>query len=418
MSPVSGRATASLKELEPWDPAALATAQAPATSPALGGKRLTVCHVISSLMYGGGQSVALDLVRRLGREPDLDARLVLIGNQVADGLTQLDVPTTHVTAYDGRYNRPRSLARAAFALRRALRSDRTDIVHSHGWDCNAIVGLACAGLPIRHVVHQHVLADWVSSRRVVHVIRRGVTRVALGNRRTTWVAVSKAVKESMAGLVWLPQEAVRVLWNGVDLERFRPAATTSGDGVPVIGVAARLVPLKGLEYLIEALAILHRRGIECKLRIAGGGPVRETLAALAQSMGLSDRVALLGELRNIEDFYRSIDVLALPSLSEGLPLSVLEAMATGLPVVSTRVSGIPEAVLNGVSGTLVPPRDAPALADALEPLLRSKAMRERMGHAGRRRAEAEFSLERAAERIAILYREVAPSASPLKSNTR
>ena len=93
-------------------------------------------------------------------------------------------------------------------------------------------------------------------------------------------------------------------------------------------------------------------------------------------------------------------------------------MATGLPVVSTLVSGIPEAVLNGVSGTLVPPRDAPALADALEPLLRSKAMRERMGHAGRRRAEAEFSLERAAERIAILYREVAPSATPLNSNAR
>ena len=151
-----------VKEPEPRDPAALFTARARVTRPARGVNRLTVCHVISSLMYGGGQRVALDLVKWLGRESALETRLVLIGDRVADGLTLLDVPTTHVTAYDGRYNRPLSLARAAFALRRAIRSDRTDIVHSHGWDCNVIVGLACAGLPIRHVVHQHILADWVS----------------------------------------------------------------------------------------------------------------------------------------------------------------------------------------------------------------------------------------------------------------
>ena len=103
-------------------------------------------------------------------------------------------------------------------------------------------------------------------------------------------------------------------------------------------------------------------------------------------------------------FYRSLDVLALPSVAlEGLPLSILEAMAAGLPVVASQLSGIPEVVVNGVSGTLVPPRDAVALADALEPLVRSEPLRIRMGTEGRRRVESEFSLERMSSRVQALY---------------
>jgi glycosyltransferase involved in cell wall biosynthesis len=178
--------------------------------------------------------------------------------------------------------------------------------------------------------------------------------------------------------------------------------------VAVIGVAARLVPMKGLEYLVAAVAELHRRGLSCQLRIAGEGPSRSAVENLVSALNIPDRVSLLGEYKEMPQFYRSLDVFALPSVStEGLPLSVLEAMSTGLPVVSTLISGIPEAVVDGVTGTLVPARDANALADALEPLVRSRAQRDCMGQAGRYRAETQFSLERMTAEVAALYRDVA-----------
>ena len=205
-------------------------------------KGLTVWHVVSSLMYGGGQRVAVDLVRRLGREPGLQTRLVLIGETTADGFGHVNVPMTHVRAYDGRYNRPLSLMRAALALRRRLTSESIDILHTHGWDCDVIAGFARTGLPMRHVVHQHIVADWASSPRTAHRVRREVTRLALGRRGTTWVSVSAAVKRSLEGLTWLNPDRVQVVWNGVDLEQFRPTAVPRRNAVPVIGVAARSLP--------------------------------------------------------------------------------------------------------------------------------------------------------------------------------
>jgi glycosyltransferase involved in cell wall biosynthesis len=180
----------------------------------------------------------------------------------------------------------------------------------------------------------------------------------------------------------------------------------------VIGTAARLAPLKGLEYLVEAVAELHHRGVECELRIAGEGPTQKALESMVRTLRIADRVSLLGLCHQMPDFYRTIDVFALPSLSEGFPLSVVEAMASGLPVVSTFVSGIPEAVVDGVTGKLIPARNATALADALEPLLRSPALRLRMGRAGRARAETELSLKNMIATVAALYCELRSDHTP------
>lgn len=368
--------------------------------------RRPVYHVVSSLMFGGGQQVAIDLVERLRTEPGLHVRLVALGNRIASGFPPRS-HEIHLRAYDGRYNRPGSLLRAALSVRRLLRASHVEIVHTHGWDCDVIVGLARIGLPVRQVVHQHILADWTSSSKFAHRVRRSLTRAAL-SRRTSWVTVSHAVKKSLEPLRWLRPADVKVFWNGVDLSRFQPPIVRAENHVPIIGVAARLAPMKGLEYLIEAVATLQHRGIDCELRIAGEGPLRNSLSALAESLGVSDRVSLLGKCREMCRFYKSLDVIALPSVStEGLPLSILEAMATGLPVVSTRVSGIPEAVLDGETGILVSPRDARALADGLEPLLLSPDMRKRMGRAGRLRVESEFSFERMFMQVTELYSNLA-----------
>ncbi len=370
-------------------------------------RRPSVYHVVSSLMFGGGQRIALDLVDRLRVDSQLDVRLVTLGARIASEFPPLQPHDAHLPSYDGRYNRPRSLIRAALSLRRLLQARQVDIVHTHGWDCDVIAGLARTGLPIEQVVHQHILAEWANSPTFVHRVRRSLTQAVLGNRHTSWVTVSHAVKRSLEPLRWLRPSDIRVVLNGVDVARFQPPKTAAKNLVPVIGVAARLAPMKGLEYLVEAVADLKRRGLNCELRIAGEGPLREYLDARSRALDIADRVRFLGHQSDMSRFYESLDVMALPSVaSEGLPLSILEAMATGLPVVSTHLSGIPEAVVDGVTGTLVPPRDAGALAAALEPLLRSRGAREDMGRAGRSRIEAEFSFERMSTQVAAIYGDV------------
>jgi glycosyltransferase involved in cell wall biosynthesis len=365
---------------------------------------MVICQVVSGLMYGGGQKVALDLASRLDRQPGKETILVLLGERIAPGFPGSESRRIQVASYDGRYNRPSSIAAAVIATRKVLRRYRVDIAHSHGWDADVIVGLARRGLQIQHIAHQHILADWAASHRAVHRARRSLTRMALTGRRTHWVAVSRAVGESLSCLPWLPSEEMHIILNGVDVDRFSPPKLRAEGSRPVIGVAARLAPMKGLEYLIEAIAELGRREVSCELRVVGDGPSRSGLEAKIRQLGVADRVCLLGQRDDMPEFYRSIDVLALPSIAlDGLPLSILEGMAMGLPVVSTFVSGIPEVVVQGVSGVLVPPRNAVALADALQPLLQSDVLRTRMGQEGRRRAERVFSLERMVTQVRELY---------------
>ncbi len=364
---------------------------------------MLICHVVSGLMYGGGQRVALDLAAQLDRRPGTSTLLVLLGGRVADGFPPIHSEWVQLEAYDGRYNRPGSLGHTARALSRVFRERRPDIAHSHGWDADVVTGLASRWCSIDHVVHQHILADWASSARPVHRARRLVSRVALGRPGTRWIAVSAAVKESLRPLTWLPTDAISVVWNGVDLDRFFQEARLADSRRPMIGTAARLAPMKGLTYLIEAVAELDRRGMPCDLKIAGDGPSRDELISLTARLGLSERVTFLGQQEDMPSFYRSIDIFALPSLAEGLPLSLLEAMATGLPVVSTTLSGIREVVESGLTGLLVPPRSSYALANALESLVRSKALCGAMGIMGRQRTECCFSLQRAVDQVAGVY---------------
>lgn len=367
---------------------------------------MLVCHVVSSLMFGGGQKVALDLASRLADSADTRTLLVLLGNRIAPDWPAINSPWLRVVSYDGRYNRPGSLIGAARGLRQLFRKHDVNIAHSHGWDADVVVGLARRGLSVRHVVHQHILADWAASPRLIHRARRAITRVALRGSNH-WIAVSVPVRQSLRRLRWLPQDAVTVISNGVDLERFSPRTDPPRRPRPVIGAAARLARMKGLEFLIEAVALLNDRGPTCDLVIAGSGPERERLADRAQALGVEDRVILRGFCNDMPAFYRGLDIVALPSVSpEGLPLSILEAMACGLPVVSTNLAGVSDVVTEGKTGALVPPGDPAALASALEPLVRSRETRLSMGRAGRLQVETLFAIDGMVRKVSGVYRQV------------
>jgi glycosyltransferase involved in cell wall biosynthesis len=165
---------------------------------------------------------------------------------------------------------------------------------------------------------------------------------------------------------------------------------------------ARLVPGKGIDVLLGALARINGGGVAVEADVVGDGPDRERLAGRIRELGLDGRVRLHGPApqERVRELLADATVFCLPSFSEGVPVVLMEAMASGVPVVATRITGVPELVEEERSGVLVPPGRADLLADALERVLRAEpAEREEMGAAGRARVEAEFNTARSAERM-------------------
>jgi glycosyltransferase involved in cell wall biosynthesis len=189
----------------------------------------------------------------------------------------------------------------------------------------------------------------------------------------------------------LPQDRLTVIVNGVDTDFLTPTPPEEDGGPPVVLSVARLVPDKDLATLIKAFHLTRARHPEAELWLVGDGPRRPALEQLAREGDGVPRVKFFPSSPDLRPFWRRAGLLALSSVYEGLPNVVLEAMAAGLPVVATRVGGIPEAVVSGETGWLVPPRDVPGLAGALEKLLADPEARRSLGRAGRRRAEELFS---------------------------
>jgi glycosyltransferase involved in cell wall biosynthesis len=226
---------------------------------------------------------------------------------------------------------------------------------------------------------------------------------------------------------WLEQEVrvdpsrMRQLYSGVDTDRFSPAPASAGEGwgegprgqgSVTIGTVGRLDPVKNQSALLRAVADLRPRFPRVRLLVVGDGPLRRPLEAEASSLGVADIVTFTGARNDTPDLLRSLDVFVLPSLSEGIANTILEAMATGLPVVAGRVGGNPELVAEGVTGALYDPRQSDGLRQAIEWYLMDPALRRAHGWAGRERVVQNFSLDSMVQRYLTLYDEL---LSPLSS---
>jgi len=176
----------------------------------------------------------------------------------------------------------------------------------------------------------------------------------------------------------------------------------------VVGSVGRLMPIKGIEYLIRGFGMLMRDGEaqSNRLIIVGDGPLRISLDQLAQEQGVAAQTMFLGERRDVYDVMRAFDVFTLPSLHEGVPMVLLEAMAIGVPIVASGVGGIPEVVTDGKEASLIPAQDPQAIEKALRALRDSTELRERMIEAARHRVEAQFSICNTAGLVRDLYREL------------
>ncbi len=307
----------------------------------------------------------------------------------------------------GSFKSPRFLM-AVCGLARYLRAHRINLVHSFDFYSN-ILGVPAARLArVPAVIASQRELDDLRSR-----LQRRVHRAAL--RLADYVlANSGAVADRLKRARAIPPGRIVVIPNGVDAIRFSPAPARTRrlpDQVTV-GTLANLRPEKGIEDLVRAMVLVRDRYPEGRLVLWGGGPLAADLERLIGDLGLSGEARLCGPTTGPEAALRELDIFVLPSLSEACSNVLLEAMASGLPVVATRVGGTPALVEDETTGLLVPPRDPAALAKAIIRLLEDPALAERLGARAREVVRSNFSLDRMLSRIETLYEQALGGQKP------
>lgn len=354
-----------------------------------------VMLVITELDPGGAERVVHDLAVRLDRARfaprvvSLDAGRGAIG----DALRAADVPVEGLNVWR------RNPWACAKRLNEVIEAHRPDILHTHLIHANLAGRLAVRGRA-RPVVISHVhTVEW--RRRPWHHWFDAWT----ARHCRLELCVSQTVRDHQAARTGLPDDFFRVVRNGIDLARFRQATPSETEPV-VVAVGHLRSAEKGFDVLLRAWATVQHAVPTARLVIAGDGPERPRLERLRVALpdgGASVRLA--GYVEDVPGLLASASVACVPSRSEGLPLAPMEAMASGLPVVASRIGAIEELIDDGVHGVLVPRDDVDALASALVGLLTDRQRREDCGEQAKRRASEAFGIDRMVEQVQQIYEE-------------
>jgi glycosyltransferase involved in cell wall biosynthesis len=354
---------------------------------------MRIAHVTFGLDVGGQEKLLVEFARHADRSR-FDLQFLSLGERgmLAGDIEALGWPVESLGEPAGL--RPSLIAKLAhrFSL------GRPAVVHTH--DRRALFYAAPAARLARvpWVVHTRHGRDAHATPRQIAMLRH------LARMANRFVCVSGEIGELSRAQGVAPSR-LRTILNGIDIDRFRFIGPDPAG--PVVTVA-RLSPEKDVANLVRAAAIAAERAPNLRVEVAGGGACRADLDRLAAELGVADRVAFLGEVRDVAAVLRRASLFVLPSRSEGIPLTVLEAMARGLPVVATRVGGLPEVIEDGRTGLLVPPADPAALARAIVEVLDDPRRGDDMGHAGRRRVERCFDVRRMVEQYEDTYLEGIP----------
>jgi len=362
-------------------------------------RRARVLYLSHAFMVGGAEEMVLNLVRHL---PDRFEPCVSCINQagpIGEEIRKTGVPF-RVLGLDPGIRQPWGL----IGIQRHLRELQPDIVHTFLLTASLYGRLAAmlARVPIiigtevniyEHKRGRHALAE--------RLLMRGTDRV---------IVSAESVRDFYIQQVHADPARVDVVYNAVDWSQLEttmtPQALRASAGVPadapLAGIIARLTEQKAHRHLFDAMA--STAGLApLHLLVVGDGDLRDDLRARVERLGLSARVHFLGARRDLGNLLAAIDLFVMPSLWEGLPLSMVLAMGAGLPVVATRVAGIPEVVQDGVTGMLVPPADVTALGSAMARLISDPSLRRTLGAAAAAFVRPRFGVDRYVESVTGIY---------------
>lgn len=305
-------------------------------------------------------------------------------------------------------------AKIFLELVREFKKSNMRIIHTHKYKDTILAAPAAKLCGIPHVVRTvHGLSEpfeglQAFKMNLYEAIERTVHRYCVDSI----IGVSSQIerKYKAEGEV----SRVTCIRNGIDLEgksvqtdRWRTRKDLGVDsGTCLIGTVGRLTPVKGIPYLLQAARILLRQGANVKVLVVGDGSIRQDLMTQTRDLGVSENIVFLGHREDTEELLQAVDIFVLPSLSEGIPMALLEAMAASRAVVASRVGGIPEIVEDGFEGFLVEPMDVDSLAERCRRLIESPDVARKMGEQARKRVERDFSATAMADRVASVYKEL------------
>ncbi|MFO0888499.1 MAG: glycosyltransferase [Isosphaeraceae bacterium] len=373
------------------------------------GSRPRVCHVVLSLDCGGLERIVVDLVRD-GRDLGMETSVLC--------LEKPGVMAREVERLGGAVvslgKRPGLSPRLILRIREKLAGLRPDVVHTHQIGALLYAGPAARMARVPAVVHtehgNHLAGAGGTARRA-----RGRLLFGLAGRFASRIfCVSEEIAEALASVGGVPRERMAVVPNGIDTDKFATPRSRGWAreqlGIPgharVIGTVGRLNEVKRQDLLIRAFGRVAARCPDSHLMIVGDGPLRGDLQILVDRLGLSGRVHFAGHQDHPERFLPTMDLFALTSRSEGMPLAVLEAWAAGLPVVASGVGRLPKVIDDGRTGLLFPSGDEVRLESCLIRLLEDSVLSATLGSAGRAEVNARYSLRQMTRTYASQYEEL------------
>ncbi|MCH7345221.1 glycosyltransferase family 4 protein [Pelomonas sp. CA6] len=373
------------------------------------GRRIHVMEIVGNAIVGGMERWVERLVEHL---PAARFRVTLLcpyEGEFSERLRALGAEVLSVPMPD---DPPWSAVQMVQSL---VRSSGVDLLHAHLPNAHVLAGLVSrlTGVPLLSTIHG-----------------RQITLLDLEVQRAVNSHLSVVCRQSYYHALGLGVDARRLSCepNGVDTRRFMPAepgaeAVAAGPGAglrarlgltaqtPLVGFVGRLSPEKGPEQFLRAVMLAHERLPEVRFAMVGDGPLRAPLAEEVQRLGLQQRLAMVGHWEDMPALYRELDLVVSSSHSEAMPLALMEAMASGVPVIATRVGGVPEIVQHGRTGWLVAARDPEDIAGRLRLMMTDAGLRRRMGAAAREDMVQRMDLAQSLARVEALMQALARPAS-------
>ena len=310
-----------------------------------------------------------------------------------------EIGVKHITIPDIRSKNPVHILRCIRTLQRIIKAEKIDVIHTHH----------------RMAAFYATLLKWYKKYTVINTCHNVFNDKKAFNRfaykHLHLIAVGEQVKKNVVEFYGLPSSQVTVIHNAVEpfIGEIQPVPTLQAwrkDGCVIAGYSGRLSPVKGVEYFVQAVPTVKTSVPNAKFVIVGDGEEKERLVALVKELELEEDVVFLGYRTDVQNIMSQMDVIVLPSLTEGLPLTPIEAFSVGRPVVATAVDGTPEIVQDGVNGYLIPPRKVDEIAEKLVWILQDEEKRTAFGKNAQRRFAEEFSFEIYEKKITEYYQNV------------
>ncbi len=366
--------------------------------------REKVLHLVEDLKIGGLERVIASIVMGLDTTRyEVEVWCLVRGGEIAEELVEKGIGVK-ILGMNSYHNPLQTVA-----LSRLIKKSRIDIIHTHGY-FGSTFGRLAAILVKTPTIIAHVHTTYYGFKTRHLLVERSLSLFT-----DTIVCVSQAVKRFVEEVEGISEKKACLIYNGVGKLPLFQGDRDSHVGRKSLGLEAKdfvvitvasLTPHKGHQVLIDAAAVVSKKHENLRLLIVGDGPLRNRLELYAQESGLSSKILFTGQRKDIVPLLKLADLFVLPSTGrEGLGIALIEAMAEGLPVIGTRLGGIPEVIDDNVNGLLVAPGSPYELAAAFEKLIGGKGIREKMGRRGRKIYEQRFTAARMNQDIEALYGE-------------